>query len=212
MELKTYLKLQTILLSKTDGLTVEYLHGYMTAVICAPDPIKPSVWLTILNNNDGNVADSIEESQMIIELVFQVYNEIAISLMEKTFEPLYSICENDAIPGNAQIWCQGFNAGLCLWNEVLPDDENIKSLIMPILILAEEQLFCEVVAKDLGKEITETELNEMKSKLFAKIRNNVIALRHLNVSTAKLLSIKPSRNESCPCGSGKKFKQCCEVE
>ncbi len=212
MDIKTYLELQTILSNKNNNeLQTEYLHGYLTAVLCSPKIILPSSWLKIIIGDTGEIMNfsSMEESQIFMSLLMQMYNDINNSLADKTFTPLFSLTENVITPEFTETWCQGFILGLNLWDRSFSDDETTKLLITPILILARDDLFLDLIENDLGKSIDEKTLNDIKIEAFQNLTGFVIKLRQINVSNPNIESVKTGRNEPCPCGSGKKYKQCC---
>lgn len=123
-----------------------------------------------------------------------------------------------ARPGNT--WAEGFMKGVNLrraaWQPFL-DQERISDAILPMLILGLER--DPEHALPLPNGISPTARDDLIVRMAAGL---TIIYRHLHEarSQAGLASQMPNtpvrrampkvgRNDPCPCGSGKKFKQCC---
>src|SRR6478672_9941974 len=101
-----------------DGMTMDTLHGYLTAIVIGPETIMMSEWLPrVWGSGDGPVFKNDKEAQRVTALIARFMNEIAITfeVAPKEFEPLY--CEHEwegkpLIDGEA--WAWGFWEGMNL--------------------------------------------------------------------------------------------------
>src|SRR5262249_31219950 len=134
------------------------------------------------------------------------------------FTPLLLEDEQGVARGND--WASGFLRGMELrredWGPLLEDDENGGSLV-PIFALAHEN-DPDPEMRSYEEPVTE----ELREKLIVNIAAGVMRiyryfqeqrLRAMHTVDESLPYRRPApkvrRNEPCPCGSGKKFKQCC---
>ena len=208
-----YLNLQgmiTRLLKKE--IYVEYIHGYLTAILCAPEIIPPSSWLPLIFAKDREepVFESQEEINSLIAPIMNMYNDIAQEIMDRNFKPLYSIESKNSTPEIAKIWCKGFILGLNLWTMNFTEDEDAKSFILPVLLIADSKKIMDSIPKESREEYNEEKIKELKKLSIESIPGNIIKLRHHNqYDSFTSEKKKVGRNEKCPCGSGKKYKHCC---
>ena len=202
-----------------DAMTMDTLHGYLTAIAIGPETIMPAEWLPLVWGEDEAAAPKWKnkrEEEKIINLIMRFMNEVLITfeVSPKEYEPLY--CEHE-YEGKTLIdpeaWCWGFWEGVELrldaWDRIW--DSEVGELMRPIYLLGAD-------------EIEEDELKEVDDPvkvhaLALQIEANVPAiyrywlpLRKGAVETVKREEPKVGRNDDCPCGSGKKFKKCCGAE
>lgn len=205
--------------SPEDAMTMDTLHGYLTAIAIGPETIMPAEWLPRVWGQDGKQAPAWKnpkEEQRILNLIMRFMNEVLITFeaAPKEFEPLF--CEHE-VDGEALIdaeaWCWGFWEGMELrpgsWEPVW--DSEVAELMRPIYLLGAD-------------EIDESELQEVEDPrkahgLALQIEANIPAIyrfwlprRKGAVETLVREEPKVGRNDDCPCGSGKKYKKCCGTE
>lgn len=124
-----------------DVLAIDELHGFLTAIVCAPDPVMPSQWLPdIWRSDEGPQFESTEQAKDVMGLIMRMHNEIASVLQTgEEFGPL--MLEKTLASGKtivvAQGWCWGFMEGLrsqqAAWE---PHLNAIDELLLPIAVLA----------------------------------------------------------------------------
>jgi uncharacterized protein len=224
MTKKDYLLLQNMIEKKLNtDLKVEYIHGYLTAVLCAPFMIAPSEWLTLIMEKNGNASflESPEDAGNIINPIMTMYNEIADSLLIKTFKPLLSIKDEKITTDTAETWSRGFVLGLNLWRDSFISDDKSRGIIMPILMLAKSEMVMDTINKETNTEMDKNIFQSLMQEALDSLSGNVIELRYhnqpglsnsnkeFNNDTFEVHSGKTGRNDPCPCGSGKKYKKCC---
>jgi len=122
------------------------------------------------------------------------------------------------IPSFGQIWAVGFMYAVESWSEewAPPRDKDAAKVLDAALecmvAVTEDDLGLPIVSafdEDGEPTISEERLSEFADALWA-----VYDLRQLwrhigpRVETVHA-GVKPGRNDSCPCGSGKKYKKCC---
>jgi yecA family protein len=145
-----------ILTFHDDSHDLAYWHGFITAVACGPEPIKPSQWLNpILHPNDMDESfSSTDEAQKRIGFLLEMYNEINDAVTGEQFEPYLG---DD--PEDLRKWCKGFILGINLWNKSKIDgNRDFFVLILPLLVIIEGETFFE---KNTGFT------DEMKAELLA---------------------------------------------
>ncbi|MFP5392534.1 MAG: UPF0149 family protein [Gammaproteobacteria bacterium] len=201
-----------------DAMTMDTLHGFLTAIAIGPETIMPAEWLPKVWGGDGTAPTwkNPKEEERIVNLVMRFMNEVLVTfeVAPKEFEPLY--VEHDYEGQtliDAESWCWGFWEGMELrpgsWDEIFSSE--IADLMRPLYLLGAD-------------EIEEAELAEVEDpvkahKLALEIEANIPAIyrfwlprRKAAVQTLKREEPKVGRNDDCPCGSGKKFKKCCGAE
>jgi uncharacterized protein len=204
------------------AMNLEMLDGFFAALICSPDLVPPSeylpeVWGGSMADNDAFHGE--EELQAFVELVMRHWNTVARTLnSEDVYVPL--LLEDDSGVARGNDWANGFARGIELRREgwsALFDDKDHAGALVPILALAHEHH-------------PDPEMRPYKVSMSAERREQLIvgmaaavpaiyryfaAHRRLSaqakreVTTHRRADRKVGRNDSCPCGSGKKFKKCC---
>ena len=205
--------------SDDDAMTMDTLHGFLTAIAIGPETIMPAEWMPKIWGEEPNSAPRFKnskEAEQITGLISRFMNEVLVTfeVAPKEFEPLFCEIEQDGqVLMDAEAWCWGFWEGMELrpgsWNAIWESD--LAPLMRPLYLLGAD-------------EIEEAELAEVDTpvkghKLAQEIEANLpaihrfwVPLRKSAVSTLKREEPKVGRNDDCPCGSGKKFKKCCGAE
>ena len=219
---KEFNELDQFLLSESspeDAMTMDTLHGYLTAIAIGPEPIMPAEWMPKIWGEDAKSAPKFKnnkQAEQITNLISRFMNEVLVTfeVAPKEFEPLF--CEHEH-EGDTLIdpeaWCWGFWEGMELrpgsWDAIWESD--LAPLMRPIYLLGADEIE--------ESELTEVDTPVKGHKLALEIEANLPAihrfwlpLRKSGVTTVKREEPKVGRNDECPCGSGKKFKKCCGAE
>lgn len=199
-----------------NAMTLDALHGYLTAIAIGPEPVPPEEWLpTVWGPAAGDTPgfQSGQEAKRIQSLIMRFLNEIAITFeaAPKEFEPLFleqTVQGKKLLDGEA--WAWGFWEGMNLRAEAWETawEAPVAATLRAVYLLgAEEVEEEEVVLADTPQKRHQLAL-EIEAGLPAIYRfwQERRKKAHPPVRNA---DAKTGRNESCPCGSGKKFKQCC---
>ncbi len=196
-------------------LNISQLHGYLTSLAIGPKTIMPSRWLVDIWGNEM-IWDSLEATENIIGLIMTLYN----SLIEAVSKPLgkFRLLLNDASgedPGRALLedWCTGFMLGVSLasndWKPLIhskTDQELLGVIILFGTDSGKQKLkgIPDFTDQDIKKYADVIRLSvKLISNYWLPYRKDVLQ------STHQAISNKVGRNDPCPCGSGKKFKNCC---
>ncbi len=133
-ELREYLAKQK---EEQEALSIEEAHGYMAGLICGPEVVHPSVWLSTIFNGSAEF-DSLEHEERIIENLIRLYNSTVKSIQaEEVFSELYyplhpTRTGKDINFDLIQDWCDAFMVGAAddEWAEI----EDFQMIIFPIMI------------------------------------------------------------------------------
>jgi len=59
-----------------DTMTYHELQGFLFAIACAPELIKPPEWMPLIFNEQEACYESMEEAQSVIQALMDLYNVI----------------------------------------------------------------------------------------------------------------------------------------
>jgi uncharacterized protein len=200
------------------AMNLEQLDGFLSALICGPELVPPSKYLPMIWG-DRTVFEDASSAQEFLSLIMRHWNTIADTLhSDDVYLPLLLEEENGNTPAND--WANGFLRGMEFGKEdwaFLLDDEDYGGSLIPIFALANEHnpdLKMRSYKDPISTELRETLIVGAAAGT-TQIYRYFKAQRLLdndplgNMSTFRRTMPKIGRNEQCPCGSGKKFKQCC---
>ncbi len=183
--------------------SISELDGFLVAVLTGPNPISPAQWLPALWRGKLPKFESEAELQQLTDLLIRHMNSLADSLFEhpENFAPIYEVSEENDEEVVVDEWCYGYMRGVELreheWDALR---EQQPELLLPFMLLSG------AYALEDGEEASEDELEQMRDSL----ADLVFAVRDFwDAEAEKPKAPKPGRNDLCPCGSGKKYKQCC---
>jgi uncharacterized protein len=199
------------------SMNIEMLDGFLSALICNHSIIKPYDCLDIIFGEDFSFS-SKEQASFILTLICRHWNTIASNYIksEKTkanFSPLF--VENDAGVIDGHDWANGFMTVVDLrpedWRELF-EDEEFSGLMVPMMILATNH------HQDLTFDPNSHNLGKGQEIIMEMIRRSVFVYRYFegpsqadDLAPSKKSGHKIGRNDQCPCGSGRKYKQCCSL-
>ena len=205
-------RLETLLASATfrdDAMPLDALQGLFFAIASAPDLIPPSRWLPVALGENPEYANH-EQAQQALELVMRFYNQCVRAATAEDFTLLLYRREDDS--DDLETWCAGYLDGVDLslpnWYEA-GDPDEVDELLFPFIVLAGE------LPDKEKRQFKPAEWRELVRSCEDTIGDAIVEIReYWNVlrnppTTVRRESPKTGRNEPCPCGSGKKFKQCC---
>jgi uncharacterized protein len=214
------------------GGTMSYAEcaGFLFAVSCAPEMIRPSEWIPLIFDEQDAAYATLEEAQEILPVLMALYNQINGQVYEGSpaLPPGCDIRDDASrnLDEDAPLsqWARGYVHGhdwlSDLWDEYTPDalSDELGSMLMVLSFFASRQLaeafHAEVERK--GKSL-EVMCDDMLSVLpdamanYAQLGRSISqALQEQHAAErTPARSLKISRNDPCPCGSGKKYKKCC---
>ncbi|WP_305073787.1 UPF0149 family protein [Propionivibrio sp.] len=211
-----------------EAMRLDELQGYLCAALSGPTQIDPDDRLVdILGSEDALDSDAGQEAAQIIGL-FSKALEADLAAGNPPVLLLYPKDESEDSPSDYLPWCQAYLAGVDQatedWFECLEDDrsedaeEQINYLderLFPLMVLTGE---AEAAAREHGEEWPEGEERaEIEQDCEEDLPQAVVDIYRFwlakrGVATIRNDEPRIGRNDPCPCGSGKKFKQCCGKE
>ena len=209
-----------------ESMDVATLDGFLTAIVCGPRAILPSEWMRWVwdmeKGEDTPEFKDMTQAQHIVGLMMRHMNDIAQTLHQtpEYYEPLLSENPNDGNPiPILDEWCCGFMKGVDLdatgW---LPVTIGRPHWMSTILLYGTSEGW-EVLKK---KKLSLDEHKALADGLAGTVREIHVFSLELRLKQDPKDAFLPAnarrepvrnpgkvgRNEPCPCGSGKKFKQC----
>jgi uncharacterized protein len=201
------------------AMNLEQLDGFFAALIAGPDDVLPSEYLPEIWG-DGIVNERTFRAQAILQdflsLVTRHWNAVSQTLRSgNVYTPLLIDDDNGVSHGND--WANGFLRGMELrregWAPLLDDEDRGGSLVAIFALAHEHDPDPEMRSYD--KPIPP----ELREKLIIGVAVGVMQIyRYFETrrlmptsmgATYRRVVRKVGRNDPCPCGSGKKYKQCC---
>ncbi len=198
-----------------DCMSLEMLDGYLAGVVVSPQPLDVAAWLPGVWSDSEEMASGAGV-QRLLTLVLRYHDEVANTLGDpEGWEPFcYATELGDEATRLGDEWMTGFELGLELWDEDWRDtlDEHDAETFDGLI----ERAIAPWTAEDM-EEAEDAERIEWLTASAAAVR----AIHHLRQAcglapapdaaqpVGAAASAEVGRNEPCPCGSGKKFKQCC---
>ncbi len=208
-----------------ESMDISTLDGFLTAIVCGPKTIMPSEWMRwVWDMEGGEDAPEFEDqaqAQRILGFLMRHMNDIAQTLNQASeqYEPLLMENPNggDPIPILDE-WCSGFMKGVNLDSEGwLPVIAGKPDWMSTILLYGTEEGWETLKKKNLSLN-EHTALAEGLPETVQKIHALWLEQRRKQIAASALPDIirrepirnpnKVGRNDPCPCGSGRKFKQC----
>jgi uncharacterized protein len=199
-----------------DAMRLDEIQAMLCAIVSGPVPVTPAVWLPealgkgLENAGDPQVAEAIE-------LLMRLNNDLAAALLEdETIAPILYPLDETGEEYDYLAWADTyiFGAGLAGdWFELAGKHaDDLSELLEPMFLL--NGMLKEDVEKAGERWFSPAE----EARLVADIQENLplIVQTLYNFwrnkrpgATLRREAAKSGRNDPCPCGSGRKFKQCC---
>jgi uncharacterized protein len=205
-------RLEALLDSETlrgEAMPLDALQGLFFAIAIGPEPVATADWMSVALGENPEFA-SAEDKSEAIELLMNFQRHAAAAIAQDGFE--FILYGPDDGARDYATWCGGFLDGVELspvdWNERGNPDE-VDELLYPFIVLAGE-----LPAKERRAFRADEWAQLVKgcedglADAIVDIREYWAALR-TPPQTVRRVTPKTGRNDPCPCGSGKKFKQCC---
>lgn len=185
------------------------VQGFMMALLSGPDALNPTNWLPEILGEES-LFDAKERTE-IERLVMAMAADMRMKLNEKILPDLW-FYEDEAGNPDFYTWCNAYLYALDIvptdWFEAV-DQEEFEDLFYPIMALGgiyDEERNGEVIL-----HLTEKELAQLESELPHVLLDIYWYWQAIinKPQTVRREGDKTGRNDPCPCGSGKKYKACC---
>ena len=202
------------------AMSILELDGYLTGIIVAPSPIRPSRWMAGLWADDQSVFDDAMQLQSALDAVGLMFNTLSTRIERSlqrletaricdyrpAFQPAAGKPSHDAV----RTWARGFWKAMALapaeWT-ALAADERLQPIITPLVGFIELDDPKFVPAEDIEERLDDAAAGIPRAIL---VLRKIAQLRASRISAARSTGrAKLGRNDHCPCGSGKKYKRCC---
>jgi len=208
-----------------EAMRLDELQGYLCAALSGPQPIdEDDRLIDILGSEEAlNSAAGQEAAALIGEFTAALEAELAAGNPPVLL--LYPKEEGDDSPSDYLPWCQAYLAGVDQaeedWFEYFEDDDSedaedqvnyLDERLFPLMVLTGE---AEAAAKEHGEEWPEgderADIEQECEEDLAQAATDIYRfwLAKRGIETIRSDEPKIGRNDPCPCGSGKKYKQCC---
>ncbi|MBN2414684.1 UPF0149 family protein [bacterium] len=208
------------------AMSLPELHGYLSALVAAPDLVPPGLWTPFIFNEDG-IAPRVDDELLtaVRKEAVECYNLVSRAINEGTFEPLSGTPNAaDSDPDDLmKRWAEGFFKGTALWETVVPvaEDRELTSMLLPIAYCIDAEAIAADVqdytsTADFLSDDTRESMYGMIPAAVLMIRDYFQNLKDLHASPAEaMLPFDVSVDQEdewdypCPCGSGEAFGDCC---
>ena len=218
--------------SLADAMRLDEIQGYLCAALSGPQAIPEDDWLAdVLGSEDALESETGREAAQLLR-AFAGALEAELAAGEPPVLLLYAKEDDENGPSDYLPWCQAYLAGVDAaeddWFEFLgekegeEDDEEqseeisyLDERLFPLMVLTGE---AEDAAREHGEEWPEGEEREQIASECEDDLPQAVTdiyrfwLAKRGTGTLRRDEPKIGRNDPCPCGSGKKFKQCCGAE
>lgn len=212
-----------------DAMCLDEIQGYLCAALSGPQPMPEDDWLAdTLGNEEALTSEAGREAAGLLR-AFAIALEAELAAGEPPILLLYPRDDDENGPSDYIPWCQAYLAGVDAaeddWFEFLGEVEGeeesekireeisfLDERLLPMMVLTGE---AEAAAIEHGEEWPQGEVRakienaceEDLAQAVTDIYRFWLAKRGAPILRRE--EPKIGRNQPCPCGSGKKFKQCC---
>lgn len=214
-------RLEVLLDSKAfgeDRLLLDEIQALLCAVCSGPVPLPSEDWLPVILG-DEPAWESEQQRDETVGLLCRFHDGIAASLAAGVdVLPLLYPLEEDSEELDYAAWADAYLLGTELgepgwFDEAGEQGEALFDLLYPALLLSGA---LEADTRERGERwLSPAE----EARAVAQAQDDMVQLpRRIHgfwqiqrrpVETIRRAAPKVGRNDPCPCGSGKKFKQCC---
>jgi len=201
-----------------ETMPLDTLQGFLCAVISGPATIPSSVWLPLVF---GEIEyDTLAQGQELAALLLKFHESLASALANgEDFDLILYGLEDDPDELDFASWSDGYVYGSQIgevdWFETAGEFAHDLSEKMEVFFLLNGMLKEDAI-KSKEPWLSAKEEKKLLAQAQEDMPDTVGAIyrfwRNLDtpVVTVRRESPKVGRNDPCPCGSGKKFKLCCE--
>jgi uncharacterized protein len=218
-------------------MDIEQLDGLLAGLICSPRVLMPSVYLPEIFGGEEPAFPDMATAQRFFDLLMRRNNQVATALnapIERLDDPrayvpllldwspdgeiarsLAEAGSNEPLPLAGELWARGFLHAVSLaredWETLPEGDEEGAELVEEAL-----DTIAALVPEDDeagAGEVSADERDELIGEALVAAYDlreywRDVQFEQVRVKEPIRREPKIGRNDPCPCGSGKKFKQC----
>jgi uncharacterized protein len=219
----------TALPDERDSFDVAMLEGYMVGLLLQPQIVMPSDWLPPVfaaPAGEPMIPGDPAQVQRVLDLIMRRYNTLAAHILAREpFDPIvYDIEPEDGTPASREqelaalwSWAAGFVAAMREFPAVFDladkNDDLSETLVHILRHLPVDPDDDGEDARAMREERAHIDREHPLADLDHAIESVVDAVMDIADITRPREPVvraqpKVGRNDACPCGSGRKFKQC----
>ncbi|MCF7903338.1 MAG: UPF0149 family protein, partial [Candidatus Marinimicrobia bacterium] len=188
-------------------MNISMLDGFLTALAIGPNTVMPSKWMPEIWGGDEMIWDSMEQLQHILTLIHRLQNTIISGFEQKSidFQPIFFESKDSLIYDD---WCVGFMQAFLLSRDEWEPIKELESFF-PILLYGTQEGWKFLEKKPLS-DVPHADWEGLIHRSVIEIHDFWLPHRRaVHAALKQAIRPKVGRNDPCPCGSGKKFKNCC---
>lgn len=199
-----------------DAYGLDEIQAMLCAVVSGPTPVMPSVWLPEILGEPGLGAADDPRVQETIGLLMRLNNDIAAALLAgQGIAPIVYPLDEEGNAYDYATWADAYVFGTSLgedwFDHVGKQGEALSELLEPFFLL--NGMLKEDMEKSGERWFSPAEetrvLAEMSESLPIIVQSVYNFWQNRRAGPIRRSEDKVGRNDLCPCGSDKKYKQCC---
>ncbi|MQY50425.1 UPF0149 family protein [Rhodocyclus gracilis] len=217
--------------SLPEPMSLDEVQGYLCAVLSGPEQLPEAQRLAEILGSDDALDTNVgrEAAELLRRYTAQL--EAGLAAGEAPTLLLYARDGEEAAPNDFAPWCEAYLFGVDAspedWFEALEAEADaggaegeeasdeldyLDERLFPMMLLTGE---AETAAREHGEEWPQgEELESIERECEERLPYAVVDIYRFwlakrGIATVRRDDPKVGRNDPCPCGSGKKFKQCC---
>ena len=199
-----------------EAMRLDEIQAMLCAIVSGPVPVLPAVWLPEALGQGREKGDDPQVLETL-ELLMRLNNDLAASLLnDETIAPVLYPLDEACTEYDYAAWADTYVFGAGLggdWYELAGKHaDDLSELLEPLFLL--NGMLKEDVEKSGERWFGPAE----EARLVADIQDNLPMIvqtlynfwrNKRTGGTVRHEEARSGRNDPCPCGSGRKFKQCC---
>ena len=201
-----------------EGMLLDEIQAVLCAVASSPEAVAPETWLPAVLG-ETPAWDSPEHEAEVRDLLLRLAADIAATLAAgEDVSPMLYPMEEGSEELDFTTWANAYLFGTELteadWFDMAGEHgDDLYELLYPVLYLSgalEEDVrqrgerWLTPAEEARASEAARDSMPELPQRVHAFWR-----VAGTPVQTIRREGAKVGRNDPCPCGSGKKYKQCC---
>ncbi len=200
-----------------EAMRLDEIQAMLCAIVSGPETVLPSAWLP---EALGEGLDQSESPEVLetLELLMRLNNDIASNLLSgEGVQLILYPQDEEGEEYDYDAWADAYVFGAGLggdWYDLAGKHaEDLSELLEPMFLLNG------MLREDAEKQGERWFSPAEEARLVADIQENLPVIvqtlynfwrnKRTGSTTISRDTEKTGRNDPCPCGSGKKFKQCC---
>ena len=207
------------------------LGGFLFAVCSAPELIRPSEWMPLIFNEQDAGYRDMDQANAVLQALMALYNWTNRGVEERqpALPPGCAVLDDPVanLDSTAELsqWARGFATGhswlVETWENLVPDElDKELGAILAVLSFFVSREVAEALFEESGSETQNPD--DMAASMLELLPEAMAGYAHMGRSIDEVLrahgddlhepparAVKIGRNQSCPCGSGLKYKKCC---